>query len=103
STCLQNAPVSFLIVENVVADPCVNQGLDPPVGGTVDDLAAAIAGLPGFVAPTPADLTGDGDVGKKITFTAAAESACDSLYTWATANRTNGVGPGEVNRLNIVD
>jgi hypothetical protein len=100
---LQNAGVSFLIVQDVVADPCVNQGLDPPVGGTVDDLAAAIAGLPGFVATTPADVTVDGYVGKQITVTAPAESACDSLYTWATANRTNGVGPGEVNRLNIVD
>jgi hypothetical protein len=100
---LQNAGVSFLIVEDVVADPCVNQGLDPPVGGTVDDLAAAIAGLPGFAATTPADVTVDGHVGKEITVTAPAESACDSLYTWATANRTNGVGPGEVNRLNIVD
>jgi hypothetical protein len=101
-TALQNAGVSFLIVENVVADPCINQGLDPPVGGTVDDLAAAIAGLRGFVATTPTDITVDGHLGKEIIVTAPAAPSCE-LLTWATANRANGVGPGEVNRLNIVD
>jgi hypothetical protein len=99
---LQDAGVSFVIVENVVADPCINQGLDPQIGGTVDDLAAAIAGLPGFVATTPAGVTVDGYVGKEIIVTAPADQQCE-LFTWATANRTNGVGPGEVNRLYIVD
>ena len=94
--------VSFLIVTNVVADPCSNQGLNPPVGGTVDDLAAAIGGLQGFVTTTPADVTVDGYLGKEIIVTAPAHPSCD-LFTWATVNRTNGVGPGEVNRLKIVD
>jgi hypothetical protein len=102
ATTAPTASVTFLIVNNVVADPCKNQGLNPPVGGTVDDLAAAIAGLQGFVATTPADVTVDGYLGKEIIVTAPADPQCE-LFTWATANRTNGVGPGEVNRLNIVD
>jgi hypothetical protein len=99
---LSGASVSFLIVENVVADPCVARGLDPPVGPSVDDLAAAIAGLKGFDASTPVAITVDGHDGKELVVVAPDSSSCD-LSTWLTANRTNGVGVGEINRLRIVD
>ena len=96
--------VGFMIVDNVVADPCVDVGLDPPVGPTVDDLASAIAGLEGFEATAPVDVIVDGHPGKELTLTAPPyqEVTC-SLFTWGNSLRTNGVGAGEVNRIRIVD
>ena len=95
--------VSFLIVENVAADPCGSSAalLDPPVGPTVDDLVTALSGLEGFESTAPTDLTVDGFSGEEFTLTAPAGSA--GCATWATETRTNGVGPGEVNVLRILD
>jgi hypothetical protein len=94
--------VSFLIVTNVVADPCGEASLDPPVGPSVDDLVTAISNLKGFSASTPRDITVDGFRGKEFTLTAPASSACE-LRTWATANRVNGVGLGEMNVIQVLD
>jgi hypothetical protein len=93
--------VSFLIVTNVVADPCGEALLDPPVGPSVDDLVTAISNLKGFSASTPRDITVGGFPGKEFTVTAPT-SGCD-MRTWATANRTNGVGLGERNVIQILD
>jgi hypothetical protein len=95
--------VGFLIVENVVADPCGSPSelLDPPVGPSVDDLVTAISNLEGFVATAATDLTVDGFHGKEFTVTAPAEAGCGA--TWATEHRTNGVGPGEINLMRILD
>ena len=95
--------VGFLIVDNVVADPCgpSNELLDPPVGPSVDDLVAAISSLEGFEATAPLDLTVDGFNGKQFTLTAPATEGCGG--TWATESRTNGVGPSEINLLRILD
>ena len=67
--------VSFLIVENVVADPCSpnEEPRDPPAGPTVDDLVAAISTLDGFEASAPLDVTVDGYHGKQLTLAAPAE------------------------------
>ena len=96
--------VSFLIVENVVADPCSpgEEPIDPPVGPSVDDLVAAISSLNGFEATAPVNVTLDGYPGKRFTLTAPQDPGCD-LKTWATEDRTNGVGPGEVNLLHVLD
>lgn len=96
--------VGFLIVDNVVADPCGpgNELLDPPVGPSVDDLVAAISSLEGFEATAPMDINVDGFDGKQFTLTSPAEATCE-LKTWATSSRTNGVGPDEVNLLRILD
>lgn len=96
--------VAFLIVDNVVADPCSpgEEPLDPPVGPSVDDLVTAISGLEGFEATAPLEISVDGFAGKEFTVTAPADATCE-LKTWATANRTNGVGAGEVNVLRILD
>lgn len=99
---LANAGVSFLIVDNVVADPCVNEGLVPQIGPTVDDLAAAIAQLDGFQATAPVAISVDGHSGKELVVEAPDSSSCD-LFTWLTANRTNGVGVREINRVRIID
>jgi len=96
--------VAFLIVDNVVADPCSpgEEPLDPPVGPTVDDLVTAISNLEGFEATAPLEITVDGFDGKEFTVAAPADATCE-LKTWATSNRTNGVGAGEVNVLRILD
>ena len=94
--------LGFLIVTNVVADTCADALLDPPPGPSVDDLVAAISGLPGFTATTPTDITLDGFAGKKFTVT-APDGPCTAPRSWATPDRINGVGPGEVNLIRIVD
>jgi hypothetical protein len=96
--------VSFLIVQNVVADPCSpgEEPLEPRVGPSVDDLVAAISSLEGFEASAPVDLTLDGYHGKRFTLTTPQNPGCD-LKTWATEDRTNGVSPGEVNLLHVLD
>lgn len=109
AVCFETAPdtgvaVTFQIVENVVADPCDSQEaaelLDPPVGPSVDDLVMAISSLEGFKASDPKDITVDGFHGKEFTL-AAPDTHCGA--TWATADRTTGVGSGETNLLRILD
>ena len=95
--------ISIMLIENVVADPCVGEGLDPPVGASVEELAQAIAGLPGFEATTPTDVTVDGHRGKELTVTAPASAQCPEMYTWWSPERVNGVGAGETNRVRIFD
>jgi hypothetical protein len=97
--------LSFEIVENVVADPCSTEQLDPPVGPSVDDLVDAISSLDGFEATAATDVSIDGYNGKQFVLTAPAhdEAACRDLYTWSTTTRQNGVGPGEVAEIQIVD
>jgi hypothetical protein len=94
--------VGLMIVESVVADPCATTKEGPPLGPTVDDLADAIAGLPGFDVTDPVEVTVDGHPGKELTVTAPANPSC-LLLTWTGPFRTNGVSAGEVNRVRIVD
>jgi hypothetical protein len=94
--------VSFLFVNNVVADPCSVSSLDPPVGPTVDDLVAAIAGLNRFEATAPIDIEVDGHPGKELVVTAPLDG-CQGLLTWSTTDRTNGVSNGEINRIQVID
>jgi hypothetical protein len=101
----ENVPssaVGFAIIDNVVADPCGTALKAPPVGPSVDDLVTAISGLNGFKVTSPVDITLDGYAGKQIEVTTPAAPTCE-LLTWATSNRTNGVGPGEVNLVRIYD
>ena len=90
------AAVTFQIVDNVVADPCSDQEtaelLDPPVGPSVDDLVEAISNLEGYEATAPEDITVSGFGGKEFTLTAPETEGCGA--TWATADRTTGMGPG---------
>jgi hypothetical protein len=96
--------VAFVIVENVLADPCdVTSALDPAVGPSVDDLVAAISGMAGYEASPATDVTVSGYQGKELQITAPLDAGCD-LRNWSTGgNRWNGAGPGEVNRMRILD
>jgi hypothetical protein len=93
--------LSFLIVENVVEEPCSDILRDPPPD-SVDDFVAAISSLDEFEATAAVDVSIDGFSGKKFMVTAPSRINCD-LLTWATPDRTNGVGLGEVNELTILD
>jgi len=103
--------IGFLNVDNVVADPCdrLMPLLDPPVGPSVDDLVRAIADLRGFTATDATDVTLDGFTGKEFEVTAPDDfNGCPvdgdaGFGTWSTPSRTNGVGPGEVNLVRILD
>jgi hypothetical protein len=97
-----NGGVQFMIVVNVVADPCDDVLLDPPVGPSVDDLVAALSGLSRFTATAPVDVTLDGFTGKEFTLTAPSGQGC-TLRTWATPDRINGVGLNEANLIRIID
>ena len=95
--------VSFEIVDNVSADPCTGELLDPPMGPSIDDLVTALSDLDEFEVSAAEDFTLDGFRGKQLTMTAPAEPACESLSTWRTTTRQNGVGAGEVNEVRILD
>ena len=101
--------VDIVKIENLVADPCDRSRamLDPPIGDSVDDLIAGLSNLPGFAASDPIDVTVAGFSGKQLELTAPTEPGCvydeNGLGVWATAVRTNGVGPGETNVLRILD
>ena len=97
--------VTFQIVDNVVADPCSDQDtaelLNPPVGPSVDYLVEAISNLEGYEATDPVDITVSGFDGKEFMLTAPDTEGCNA--TWATADRTTGMGANEINLLRIVD
>jgi len=101
--------VNIFIVTNVVADPCDETTLrDPSVGPTVHDLVTAISSLPWSAVTPPTDVTVDGFRGKEFEVTAPTSSPCvgtDDFAMWATGltDRATSVGPGERNRLRILD
>ena len=104
--CRDDSGVALVIVDNVVSDPCdpSQPQLVPPVGPSVDDLVNAISNLEGFEATDPVDVTVDGFQGKQLELTAPEAALCQGgISTWATAQRTNGMAPGEVNLLRILD
>jgi hypothetical protein len=82
------AEIAFSLSQRLYADPCHDRGfLVPQPGPTVDDLASALASLPGFDATTPTDVTVDGYQGKQLTLTAprsfdGCSSSPDGYAIW---------------------
>ena len=95
------ASLGFLVVENVVEEPCSELLRDPPPA-SLDELVAAISSLDGFEATPAVDVSIDGVAGKRFVVTAPSRLGCQWL-TWSAAERINGVGVGEVNELTILD
>jgi hypothetical protein len=57
----------FTFVTNIYAEPCGTRApMQPPIGPTVDDLATALASLPGIPATGPTDITLGGHRGKLV-------------------------------------
>ena len=70
----------FAEVGNIYTDSCPSVELDPPVGPTVDDLAAAWSGLLALNATAPTDITVDGFDGKLVEFTVPDYDENDCAY-----------------------
>ncbi len=95
--------VSFSIIESVLADPCDLTAGGSLRGADVEEIAAAISGLSGFEVTEPRPAVIDGVPGLRFSLRAPIESSCPaSLRTWATADRVNGVSPGETNDVTIL-
>lgn len=99
--------ISFEIIEQVHRDPCADGRDDPRLGPSVDDLVRALAILEGYgfeVSPVT-DTMVAGFHGKQLTMTAPAAlpAGCDGFQTWRTSTRQNGVGPGEVADVRVVN
>jgi hypothetical protein len=96
--------VEFLIFDKIYADPChVDRGLlNPPPGPSVDDLAKALARVPGLVATAPTDVTVAGFHGKQLTLTSSTSTATCSLWQ-LPLGAANAMVPGQRDRYWILD
>ena len=102
-------------VVNVYADPCrwKSGGIDPPVGPTVDDLAAALVEQAGPAAIPPTDVTLDGHAGKKVELVIPADietGTCDEgdYGRWSPRSDPGWYGPftygkGQHDTVYIID
>ncbi len=101
--------LAFTINEQLYADPCHSEKgfVTPTPGPSVDDLATALAHMPGLTATTPTAVTVGGYQGKQLTLTApASASGCTdgSFGVWQLPQgATNDLTPGEADRLWILD
>ena len=72
-----NLSVEFVLVDDVFADPCSGDLLDPPVGPSVGELADAIATIPGVevtsTSPTQFDRWTTGTI---VDYSIAADAGC---------------------------
>jgi len=103
--------VLISIFDKLYADPCQYKGLlDPSPGPSVDDLATALASVPGLNATTPTDVTFAGYQGKQLTLTAPASfDACTlspegTFQVWQLPLGGNyEMAPGQHDRVWILD
>jgi len=103
-----SAGVTFLVVADVLEDPCEHTARSgPSLGPGVDDLVQAIIKLDGFTSTEPEATTVDGYPAQRLTVKAPTQYVCtdsgDGLGTWATRSRVNGVGLGETNELRVLE
>jgi hypothetical protein len=114
--------VSITTVSNIMVDACVDQRpADPPIGPTVDDLAAALAALPPFqVTKPPTDVTINGYSGKHLELTVPDDLPYEfrsgggywtdcgrgELRSWIGTKSFDyfyGYGPGQIEEFWILD
>ena len=101
--------VSFWIVRNITSDPCAAEWLEPPVGGSVDDLVNAFADRPDFVAGSIEPATIDGRPGTRLLLSVPegvdfASCAGGEYSDWtALDGGRRSQGPGQIEELIIVD
>jgi hypothetical protein len=104
------ADIAFSLSQTLYADPCTSGAdLAPQPGPTVEDLAAALASLPGLAATTPTAATVSGFSGTQLTLTAPDGSgACmgspDGYQVWRLPlGGILAMTPGEQMALWILD
>ena len=95
--------IVFVIVENLWADPCDPRAelLDPPLGPTVADLAAALAGQPHTEATEPVEVTISGYSGVYLDYTNTG--GCGTLDRWPSTFGTREALAGERDQVWILD
>jgi hypothetical protein len=106
-----NGALSFTIFSDVYASPCHYKGLlAPPPGPAVDDLATALATLPGLTASTPTVVTVAGYQGKQLVLTAPASftgctlSPDGAFRIWKLPlGATNDLTPAEQDEIWILN
>ena len=113
----RNPFVTAWSATNLVVDPChrlTGGEFDPPVGPTVDDLAAGLVQQGAGTASTPTDTTVGGFPAKRIelslpaeldTATCEGDSRSTGFVRWAEGNFFGGhiMGEGQRNVLYIID
>jgi hypothetical protein len=74
----KNDHVALMVmsVENLYADACSGVVANPPVGPSVDDLATALAAMPGLDATPPTTATLGGRAGRYLEYELAADAGC---------------------------
>jgi hypothetical protein len=80
--------IVFAIVQNLLADPCdaAAGGIDPPVGPSVADLAAALADQPNTEATDPVGVSIDGYDGVYLDYTnVGGDAPCQTLTRWRSS------------------
>jgi hypothetical protein len=104
--------VTFSIFGVVSTDPCHSElgYLDPPPGGSVNDLATAFANMPSLQVTDVADVSVDGYSGKQLTIVAPDSfadctfSGSDGYVLWRLPlGRTYSMSAGERDRVWILD
>ena len=98
--------MTFWIVDNLYSDPCdAGSELEPPLGLSVEDLATALADLPGYRASEPVAITVSGFSGVQFELTAPEYGQeCPTHRTWsAPTSEPRVMLPGEANVLRILD
>jgi len=87
--------VAFHLAGNVYSDPCGGVLMDPPIGPSVDDLAGALAAMPGFDTTAPTQVSVDGvATGKYLELAVRADAGCPNPGLWADPpDSHNGAGP----------
>jgi hypothetical protein len=101
-----NSSVGFHAPENLLADPCdPGSGmLDPAVGPTAADLAAALGTLNGLTVSEPVDVMLSDYPGKQVDVRGDPADACAEVSLWDMAGiRVPGPGEGESERFVILD
>jgi hypothetical protein len=99
--------IVVVVVESLPTDPCDHSSamLDPPLGPTVDDLAAALTGQPSTDASEPTDVTLDGYSGKYLEYsmTGITEDCPGGLIRWQTSQGPRMAIAGEHDQVWILD
>lgn len=104
--------MTFSIFNLVSADPChlMDEGyIDPPPGPSVDDLANALASMPGLEVTDLADVTVDGYSGTQLTMSAPDSFAgcnlpSDGYVIWELPlGSRHAMAAGERDRVWILD
>lgn len=107
------AGFGFGEIASVHADPCrwQNGRIEPPLGPTVDDLAAALVALPHFdLRTSPETGTVDGFAGTYLKIQIADDVVIDdcdeqafNTYIWTDGTARYHQGPGQIEEFWILD